>query len=250
MLDWWIGTVSPELSGTTHCWVGMDHLGFHRVGHCSMGLLYRELAQHPILTRERASLWISLLLYQEGRKSAALREMMAIANSNATIHRTIMADQRAADQLHGHYVAVMRRPIAAVGLHLIRGFGSSDANDESYRVGEAVIQKVSPDGWYWELNKELGDFYSKREASGDSQAARQQYDKALQGYLRHIRIEARFKKMLGGTWDSNPVGSWERQILVLKEAIRDTGGGIDLNADELKSIKALYRGLGGHNTQL
>ena len=104
-----------------------------------------------------------------------------------------------------------------------------------------VVEAISDDGFYWQINEYLGDMlFSQQQVS----EAEKQYRLALKGYFNIIKNETVYMTMTHSERTRRRkklnVSNWERKIIKLKKKIKKTGGKIKINTDELNELQEIY----------
>jgi hypothetical protein len=200
-----------------------------------------HLQVYPVSTRQYALLTANLIKAGDKTKvREVLDGLKAVAEVDARFEEIAAIDRKASGQPTGYYIGLLRRPAVVAMQRFFRCCNSSDLTDEGIAAGARIVPKMSPDGWFWELNQGLGDLYRKKAAGGPSPEAVTHYTLALSGYLAEVRREADFKRQLGGGEESLPLDQIESQVRQLKKAIVAVGGQADPRKSELGFLKEIF----------
>lgn len=164
---------------------------------------FAHLEKYPQKTKDVAQYIIALTLYQKGDINGAISELKAIIDRYPDLAKIRKHDFEAAKKKNGYLIEFEppsdRTPIwriqYAASLKLITLY-SQQGNIEKFKYfSSKIVEEVSPDGWYWNINRYIGKLYAKNELP---KLALNQYNLSMIGIQEKIekqgiRMEALYK---------------------------------------------------------
>ncbi len=196
-----------------------------------------HMRQYPVLAADVAGLFMYLISESHRTTPAGEKILKDILYRHPydQMRRAKEADKETAINEHCPDLMSLMRPEVAAGLHLMRHHEALGDAEQAIEVGQSLVNAVSSDGFYWQINKALGDLYLDDMEEGPSPDAERQYRVALDGYLTEIRQKASRKAESGDT-RGLPLEAWESTIKEFKKSISEAGGVIVIDAEELRAI--------------
>jgi tetratricopeptide (TPR) repeat protein len=179
---------------------------------------FGHLKRYPRATKVMAQLFISEILSQKGDRAGATAVLEKIvANSASYIAAMSDADRVAASQPDGYHIrSLVRRPEYRAHLSLIGCYEKQDEVDKAVKMADKLLSLCSKDGWLWTINKHIGDFYNRHDLR---QEAKEQYQLALAGLMRHKNDMEKRSKLVDGS--DIPDNFWKNRRRELEERLAE-----------------------------
>jgi predicted negative regulator of RcsB-dependent stress response len=156
---------------------------------------FKHLEKHPQRTKDVAQYIIALMLQKKGDIERAINELEDFL-SNKDLRKIRTIDYEASKKPNGHLIEsvppfdafpIWRVEFAACQL-LLNFYSKQNENEKLIELSNKVVIECSPDGWYWHINKYLGDIYAKHNYSTK---ASEQYDLAIKGILERSKNQSK-----------------------------------------------------------
>jgi hypothetical protein len=182
---------------------------------------FEHLERYPQRTKDVAQYIIALMLRQKGDIAGAISELedLQIAYPDLSKIRTI--DFEAAKKENGHLIeseppfdaTPIWRVQYTASLLLIDLYLMQKNKDKVLDLSKRIELECSPNGWYWNINKYLGNIYSQFNLL---ELASEQYDLSIKGIRERsksegIRLNTLFEK--GYVIKPKDFISWEDEAL-------------------------------------
>jgi len=189
-------------------------------------IYFDHMEKYSIPTKYVAQLVIASMLQAQGDTSGAISELENLINGYSDIHTINKADRETASKPGGYLIAceppfhmnpVWRVQYATYQL-LINLYQLQGEQEKAVTTGLALVLLCSPDGWYWNINRHVGDICAKND---QWVVAAEQYELALQGVRNLVEVQAqRLQALYEAGYMMKPDGfiSWEDQALESQEA--------------------------------
>ncbi len=178
---------------------------------------FDHLKYYPVSTQAMARLFMADMHASAGdqaRASAVLREM--VSDSRAYLNLIHKADRIAGRKPEGYHVRSLgRRPEYRAHLSLIRLYERQGEVDNAVGTARALMDLTGKEGWLWNLNRRIGEFYERR---GLKEQAKEQYRLAVDGLNLLKRDTDKRRALVGGS--EIPEDFWERTRTELEAKIR------------------------------
>jgi len=153
----------------------------------------------------------------QGDVADAIAELEAMIARYPNLAAITAADRKAASELYGYLIGhefpnesrPIWRPQYSAYTRLMELYQSQGQKDEAIATGLALASICSPDGWHWDINRQVGDLCAKNDHWAE---AEKQYQLALEGCRKVIEDFISRKEAFG---EPPPAGSvsWRQQIL-------------------------------------
>ncbi|MFC1497395.1 hypothetical protein ACFLS1_02835 [Verrucomicrobiota bacterium] len=193
-----------------------------------------HILNYPVRTADIARLFAYSISEGQRKSDARHRFLEEILENNPQIeNEKIQADMLAGITAEWPSSEVFIRPNGVAALFLLDFYKSQGNGQKLMSYGVKVLNLVSPDGWYWPVNRKLGDYLLDSKLDDARPEAERQYRLALKGCLKRIACEARKAQSLKRT---GPRKILEKRLLELKERVKKAGGDIEVNSKELGFI--------------
>jgi len=179
---------------------------FNRDGHICIleheALTYFEhFAKYPQLTKDVAQYAIASILLDISDISGAIDELenLLIEYPDLSVIRT--QDYQAEIKPYGYFIGheppydqmpIWRVQYAACVL-LINLYQQVGENEKAISLSLKLASECSPDGWYWKINRFIGDICSE---NSEWNLAAEQYDLSLKGIRRFVESKSVEMKIL------------------------------------------------------
>ncbi len=181
---------------------------------------FEHLEKYPHRTKDVAQYIIALMLSQKGDFEGAIHELEALlADKNLQEIKTI--DYEASKLPHGYLIESVppydRLPLTRVELsacNLLLGLYPLQNEDEKLmQLSDKIANEFSFDGWYWFINKKLGNIYAQH---NQTIKAYEQYQLSIEGIKNRCknlgeRLEVLYEN--GLAVKPKDFISWEDQAL-------------------------------------
>jgi len=187
---------------------------------------FDHIEKFPVPTKNVAQLGIASMLQALGDLSGASSELEDLISGYSDLPAINSADREAANNPDGYLIAceppsdmtpVWRIQYAAYQ-SLISLYQLQDKKDKAEKLALELVSICSPDGWYWNINRYVGDIHA---ANGQWSMAAMQYDLALQGLQKLVAKQAQRQEALyqaGYVMKPGDFISWKDQALKFQEA--------------------------------
>jgi tetratricopeptide (TPR) repeat protein len=185
-------------------------------------LIYCEhVEKYPQPTKNVARYIISSMLLEKGDIAGAIIELEDIIAEYPDLSLIRNADYELSQREGGsliecepplYMMPIWRVQYAACTL-LIDLYQKQGDKKKADNLMLRLIAECSPDGWYWNINRHLGDIYAK---SGNSQKAFEQYDISKRGIHKIAQNQSKRMKLLydnGHVVMPDGFTNWEDEIL-------------------------------------
>lgn len=178
---------------------------------------FHHLDKFPRSTMVTAQLFISQMLALKGDlagAAAVLEEIVTVAGNY--LPKLNRADRLAASQPGGYHIRNFdTRPEYRAYISLIGYYEKLQQLDKANATAEKLISSCTQDGWFWKINRYIGDYYQRHEAGA---LAEKQYRLALDGLLKHKADVARRNKLVQGS--EIPEQFWQNNIKSLERKLK------------------------------
>ncbi|MFC1526666.1 FlgD immunoglobulin-like domain containing protein [Candidatus Latescibacterota bacterium] len=196
---------------------------------------FEHLSEHPIRTSDVARWITAQLLADKGDTSAAVSELEALLRDSPDIEELARLDRQAAEGEYGyplgHDDGRIYRPQYWAHKTLMRLYADQGEPDRAASVALEWMNALSPDGMYWQNNKNVGNLLSE---IGHWTEAAQQYAIAKAGLERYIDdgVErcALFYRLEFGTepsesqwpvWRASVTSPWQGMLEILDAKVQE-----------------------------
>lgn len=159
---------------------------------------FAHVDKYPVTTKITAQLFSAEMMESMGDRAGTVSMLEDIA-SNAESYLSLLsrADKAAASQQYGYHIrSLVRRPEYRAFLSLIKYYEMQHETDKATKRADLLVSLSSPDGWLWNVNKQIGDLYDR---IGKRGKAEEQYKLALSGLKSFSMDEESRRKQVGGT---------------------------------------------------
>ena len=179
---------------------------------------FNHLEKYPKFTVDVAQRIIAQILARRGDHTAAVAELERIIARHPDLATVNTADRVAASKADGYLIghesveSPVWRPEYFTYLLLMNPYEATRQNDKAVATGLALAGACSRDGWYWNVNRRVGDVCKRNNRLTE---AEKQYQLALQGCRRFITNRIARKKVLdelGFIVKSPNFVSWEHMV--------------------------------------
>ncbi len=181
---------------------------------------FEHLEKYPERTKDVAQYLIALMLKQKGDAEGAIHELeVLLSNKNLQNLRTI--DYEASKLPHGYLIEsvppynrfpLIRVELAACNL-LLRLYSLQKEDHKLLQLADKIANEYSFDGWYWFINKKLGNIYAQH---NQPIKAQEQYQLSIGGINKRCKnLGERYKVFYekGLAIKSKNFISWEDEAL-------------------------------------
>jgi len=152
---------------------------------------FNNLENNPQLTKDVARYIIALMLKQNNDIDGAINELEILLSDYPDLSILRNADYTAYQNQYGYLIGAVppydSSPIWRVqysaSVLLINLYIQQNNIEDATKIADKLSAEVTPDGWYWDLNRYLGDFYAK---NNKTNKATLEYDRAIQGINNKI----------------------------------------------------------------
>ena len=165
---------------------------------------FSYLEKVPNNTRDVAKYVIALMLIHKSDIEGAISELKEIFTIDNDLSEIRYSDFQASKKKYGYLIGseppfdimpVWRVQVEA-GLKLINLYSQIKNVKKAMEISSKLSLELSPDGWYWNVNKYLGDIYVQ---NGMKDLALSQYNLSIKGIedrikCKSIRMEELFKQ--------------------------------------------------------
>ncbi len=201
-----------------------------------------HLEEYAFLTIDIADFFIYLNLQNSGKKKEAMQAIGKIISRHTLVKMrdTKIHDKKVAVEPYGVKLWGIMRPEIIANIYMIHELRSLGKTDNAISSLQNLVDAISDDGFYWQLNKMLGDLYLDN--SQNSQAQKQ-YRIALVGCIERMKVETSFLILsrTGKARKNIPLpASWSNDLMELKRKIIETGGKIEIDDSELIKLQKDY----------
>ena len=181
---------------------------------------FEHLEKYPERTKDVAQYIIALMLAQKGDAEGAIHELEALlANKNLREIKTI--DYEASKSPHGYLIesvpSTNRSPLIRVELAACNGllslYSRHNEDEKLIELSDKIANEYSFDGWYWFINKKLGNIYAQH---NQTIKAHEQYQLSIEGIKKRCKNNSVRLKVLyeqGLAFKHKDFISWEDQAL-------------------------------------
>lgn len=195
----------------------------------------RHMLDYPDLCADAASMLIYGIATEQKdyRTAEAMLKGILQRHPYRAMKRTKANDKGALAKAGGRTLEESYRPEIIAGLYLALYYHGMGDMKRACEFGREFADAVSPDGYYWAINRSIGDILlSNADARQD---AERQYRLALGGYLEYVGREAERAKA-----DERrlPLETWKGTIVGLKKQIQKAGGKISVDSMEIEYLSA------------
>jgi hypothetical protein len=179
---------------------------------------FNHLDKYPQLTKDIVQYIIALMYLQKGEIEKAINELEALL-SNKDLQNIRNIDFEASKKPNGNFlesvppydVAPLWRVELASSQLLLNLYSEQNHNVKLIEFSNKIANEFSPDGWYWQLNRNLGIIYEKHKYFIK---AKEQYDIAINGIKQRSIIQAKKMQRLyekGLAIKAKDFVSWEEE---------------------------------------
>lgn len=177
---------------------------------------FAHMDRYPRSTKTVAKVFMAELLAKKGDKAGAAAVLEQIVSDAAGYLPAVSkADRIAGSKPDGVYFRrLLRRPEYQAYLMLIAYYEAQGDVSKAAELADEFINTCSADGWLWEMNEYIGDFYGRHNLKDK---AKEQFELALAGLATHEEENDRHGKLVSG---SDIVDSyWSENRLRLKDKL-------------------------------
>ena len=159
---------------------------------------FAHMGKYPRSTKVVAQVFMAELLAKKGDKAGAAAILKQIISDAADYLPAVSkADRIAGSKPDGVYFRrLLRRPEYQAYLMLIAYYETQDDVSKADELADEFINTCSADGWLWEMNEYIGDFYRRHDLKDK---AKEQFELALAGLAEHEEENDKHGKLVGGT---------------------------------------------------
>jgi tetratricopeptide (TPR) repeat protein len=162
---------------------------------------FEHLERFPQRTKDLAQYIMASMLYKQGDTLNAITELENLLAACPDLSVIRATDYEAAKKPYGYFIECEPPfevlPIWRVQYEaffsLIELYKLSERKDKAIELSEKLVAGCSPDGWYWNINRQVGDINSKY---GNWDLAAEQYDLSLKGINNLAKVKASELKLL------------------------------------------------------
>ena len=156
---------------------------------------FNHLENYPQLTKDVAHYIIALMLKRNNDIDGAINELEILLSAYPDLSVIRNIDYSAYQQQYGYLIGSVppydNSPIWRVqysaSVLLINLYIQQNNIKDATKIADKLSVQVTYDGWYWGLNRYLGDFYAKNNSVNK---AILEYDRAIQGLNNKIERDA------------------------------------------------------------
>ncbi len=177
---------------------------------------FNHLERYPRLTKVTAQLFISKILSYKGDKTGSINALKNITSESANYLPLISnTDRIAASKPYGYYIRQLaERPEFKAYLSLIVHLEEQTKINEAVEIADTLFRISSKKGWLWQVNQQLGDFYSRQDLS---KKANEQYQLSIDGLNIFKQDMNQRKEHVKGS--DVPEEFWETKQLELEKRL-------------------------------
>lgn len=219
-LRWCGGLVFLNPDRTIRASNPFDRSGVISSDHREALAYFNHLEKYPKLTKDIAQSAIAQILWKQGDPAGAIAELEQVIARHPDLVAVNKADREAASKPDGYIIGhesvgshPLWRPEYSVYLSLMGFYQRQGQNDEAVTTGLKLASICSNDGWYWKVNRRVGDVCAK---NGRWIEAEKQYQLALEGCRRFVGQRISRKKIredMGFATKPTAFVSWEHNVL-------------------------------------
>jgi len=177
---------------------------------------FDHLNKYPQRTKDIAQYIIALMYLKNGDVESAINELEVLLTEK-DLRKIRNIDFEASKKPNGGFIEstppfdvapLWRVELASCQL-LINLYSKQNQIDRLIEVSSKIVNEFSPDGWYWQTNKNLGDIYAKHKYL---KKANEQYDLSIKGIKQRSKNHAERMQHLyekGLAIKSKDFVSWE-----------------------------------------
>jgi len=181
---------------------------------------FDHLDRYPQKTTDIAEYIIVLMYLKLGETDSAIKELENFL-SKKDFREIRTTDFEASKKPTGGFIEstppfdvapLWRVELASCQL-LINLYSKQKQIDKLIEVSNKIVTEYSPDGWYWQINKDLGDIYAKHKYLKE---ANEQYNLSINGIKKRSKIQAARIQQLyekGLAIKSKNFANWEDEAL-------------------------------------
>jgi len=149
-------------------------------------IYFSHLEKYPQFTKDVARLMISEMHEKQGNYATAIRELESLIKESPNLSKINHIDREAANDPDGYLIQseppnnalpIWRTSYGAY-IALINLYATQNMYDKAISLGISLVSSISPDGWYWNVNKYVGSILLK---NGDNTRAIEQFELARNG---------------------------------------------------------------------
>ncbi|NLD47074.1 MAG: hypothetical protein GX660_07725 [Clostridiaceae bacterium] len=185
---------------------------------------FEHINNYPQKTKDVAQYIIALILRHIGDNEGAISELENIQTKYADLSKIRANDFDAATQPYGYLIEneppfdefPLWRVQYAASLLLTDLYSQQNEIANVKKLSSKIVSECSPDGWYWNINKYVGDIYAKNNLKN---LAIEQYDIAIDGIKNKSKKKGNRLNVLyqeGYVIKSKNFTSWEDEAIKSK----------------------------------
>lgn len=198
---------------------------------------FDHIEKFPVPTKDVAQLGIASMLQALGDLSGASSELEDLISGYSDLPAINAADREAANKPDGYLIAceppsdmtpVWRIQYAAYQ-SLINLYQLQDKKDKAEKLALELVSICSPDGWYWNINRYVGDICAKNDRWD---LAAEQYELVLKSVRKSVAYQVQRLQTLyeAGymikpddfiSWEDQAFKSQEANIVKLEELLKE-----------------------------